>query len=173
MGRNILCYLERMRKPVLGYEGRYEVSDAGEIISLLGLKERVLKPHSGATWMSRHCRVGLHDGGGRTTQKTRLVHQLVAEAFLPPKPFPEAEIRHKDGNHLNNRADNLEWGTKSENVLDQVRDGVHNNARKTHCKRGHEFTPENTIRRATGRQCRTCNLEYQRAWKEKQKAANG
>lgn len=33
-------------------------------------------------------------------------------------------------------------------------------ARQTHCYKGHEYTPENTIRsRETGRQCRTCRLE--------------
>lgn len=169
MGERILCYPERMRKPVQGYEGRYEVSDQGQIISLLGLKERVLKHHSGNTWRTRHCRVGLHDGGGRSTQKTRLVHQLVAEVFLPPKPFDGAEIRHKNGDHLDNRAVNLEWGTRSENTSDQVTHGVHNNARKTHCKHGHEFTEENTIRRSSGRQCRECLRASQRAWKEKQR----
>lgn len=42
------------------------------------------------------------------------------------------------------------------------------NARKTHCKRGHEFSPENTIYRASrngnrGRSCRRCRQEYDRA----------
>ncbi len=30
------------------------------------------------------------------------------------------------------------------------------NAKKTHCVRGHEFTPENTYRSSSGRDCRTC-----------------
>ena len=34
------------------------------------------------------------------------------------------------------------------------------NALKTHCKRGHEFTPENTTLIATGRTCRTCREAY-------------
>lgn len=36
------------------------------------------------------------------------------------------------------------------------------NARKTHCKRGHEFTPENTLRSAGERICRTCKRERER-----------
>lgn len=37
------------------------------------------------------------------------------------------------------------------------------NARKTHCKRGHEFTPANTIRRPKGnRECRTCSYDAKR-----------
>ncbi len=53
----------------------------------------------------------------------------------------------------------LYLGDNSRNVLDQVEAGTHNNARKTHCKNGHEFTPENTRRvstRPTRRICRTC-----------------
>lgn len=34
------------------------------------------------------------------------------------------------------------------------------NRKKTHCKRGHEFTPENTYLKKTGRECKTC----QRIW---------
>lgn len=52
------------------------------------------------------------------------------------------------------------------------------NANKTHCKRGHEFTPENTINRS-GKQgkfrvCRTCKNEYQRRkYAEKQRKSHG
>lgn len=49
-------------------------------------------------------------------RKQARVHLLVAAAFLPPKPTPRHEINHKDGDKTNNRADNLEWVTHSENV---------------------------------------------------------
>tara|TARA_B110001452_G_scaffold78130_1_gene63718 strand:+ start:620 stop:1606 length:987 start_codon:yes stop_codon:yes gene_type:complete len=46
-----------------------------------------------------------------------LVHRLVAEEFLPPPPTAEhVDVNHKDGDPTNNRADNLEWCTKTENV---------------------------------------------------------
>ena len=44
------------------------------------------------------------------------------------------------------------------------------NARKTHCKRGHEFTPENTITRKTGRACRTCHNLGQREYGARKRA---
>ena len=45
------------------------------------------------------------------------VHRLVAHAFLGPPPSQSArEVNHKDGNCSNNRKDNLEWVSRSENV---------------------------------------------------------
>lgn len=158
-----------MRKDIEGYEGRYQVDSEGYVVSLVGLTERVLKPYSNASqWNAAHPRVVLHKGDG-SKQKTFTVHGLVARAFLPA-PSEGQEILHRDGNHENCAASNLRWGTRSENTLDQVRDGVHNNARKTHCKRGHEFTVENTYPKSGGgRGCRTCRREAQTRWKERQR----
>lgn len=39
----------------------------------------------------------------------------------------------------------------------------HRNSMKTHCKRGHEFTPENTIRHGGRRECRICENANQLA----------
>lgn len=44
------------------------------------------------------------------------VHQLVAAAFLPPRPTPKHEINHKNGMKRDNQADNLEWVTHAENA---------------------------------------------------------
>lgn len=49
-------------------------------------------------------------------QKNFLVHRLVASAFLDNKDcLPE--VNHKDGNKSNNHVSNLEWVTKSQNVI--------------------------------------------------------
>jgi hypothetical protein len=53
------------------------------------------------------------------------VHVLVAEAFLPPRPTPAHEVRHWDGDRMNNAATNLRWGTRSDNVQDALRHGTH------------------------------------------------
>jgi hypothetical protein len=47
--------------------------------------------------------------------------------------------------------------------------GLHKNRGRTHCARGHEFTPENTYVPKTGgkRVCRTCKSKGQRAWRER------
>lgn len=55
--------------------------------------------------------VDLYKDGCR---RTRGVHQLVAEAFIP-NPEHKPEVNHKDGNKHNNHVSNLEWVTKKEN----------------------------------------------------------
>lgn len=57
--------------------------------------------------------------GGR--QSLYLVARLVAKAFIGPPPFEGAEVRHLNGNSLDDRAENLAWGTHSENMADSVR----------------------------------------------------
>lgn len=55
--------------------------------------------------------VSAHENGRR---KNLLIHRLVAQAFIP-NPENKPEINHIDGNPHNNRVDNLEWVTSSEN----------------------------------------------------------
>jgi hypothetical protein len=57
-------------------------------------------------------------------QKTIRVHTLVLLAFHGPKPFDNAVCRHLDGNKLNNRPQNLKWGTAKENAQDMIEHGL-------------------------------------------------
>lgn len=116
---------EEIWKPVLGFEGLYEVSSCGRVRSLPRLVECV-GPVKGR-YLSRkpgtilrpgrmsggHLSVVLgRDGGSRT------VHSLVLAAFCGPTP-PGQEIRHKDGNPANNKLSNLEYATRSRNGQDK------------------------------------------------------
>lgn len=151
-------------KPIPGYEGEYEVSDHGKVRSLTRYvpakdgrttlrKGRVLKP---CPHKSGHVRVGLGRG------KREYVHRLVLKAFKGACPIG-LEACHADDNPVNNHIDNLRWASRSANVYDQVRNGIHHEAAKTHCKHGHEFTEENTrIRRSGRRACRECERRWTR-----------
>ena len=100
--------MEEIWKDIEGYEGLYQVSNLGRVKSLYK-KEKILK--LGAV-SSGYFFVHLYK---MRKLKVIRVHRLVALTFVP-NTENKLEVNHKDGNKQNNRADNLEWATKSENV---------------------------------------------------------
>lgn len=95
-------------------------------------------------------------------------HSMVCETYRGPRPSEDHVVRHLNGDPLDNRVENVVWGTWAENAQDRLRHGHHEQANKTHCKYGHEFTEENTrlyITKDGWRQrlCRICSREQQRA----------
>lgn len=139
-------------RTIPGFDG-YEASDKGRVRSNRRGPWRILATHVDRGYVRTSLWNGRH-------MAKRRVHQLVATAFLGPTP-EGLEVRHKDGNRSNNVPSNLEHGSSSDNSLDAVNHGTHNMARKTHCLRGHEFTPENTSRitlatGSTARRCKQC-----------------
>ena len=56
-------------------------------------------------------------------RKRYAVHRLVAATHLDSKPSAGHEVRHLDGDKLNNNASNLCWGTAKENADDRKRHG--------------------------------------------------
>jgi hypothetical protein len=94
-------------KEVVGYEGLYEVSSLGFVKSLhRGGRLRVLCKIPG-----RYVLVNLSKRGHVSSH---LVHRLVAEAFYGA-PRSGEQVNHKNGNKHDNRIENLEYCTPSEN----------------------------------------------------------
>ena len=91
----------------------YQASDLGRIRGIKG--GRVLTPV--LTQYGYH-QVSLCVGGRKLS---RLVHRLVAYAFLGQQPSPEYDVLHWDGKKTNNRLANIRWGTPKDNNEDQVR----------------------------------------------------
>ena len=75
---------------------------------------QVAKSSRDAKHQYRHIMVKRLDASRR--QAPRKVHQLVCEAFHGPKPFEKAVVIHRDEDALNNRPENLKWGTQKENL---------------------------------------------------------
>ena len=157
-------------RSVPGYPG-YSVSDLGRVRSWLSggriLDPQYQQPLGGYVGVKLWRR---NDAGERVCQRMN-VHSIVMLAFVGPRP-DDLHVRHLDGNPVNNRLENLAYGTPRENALDTIRHGRNPQLAKTHCPRGHEYTPEN-IRRTTtgGRACETCRRERPRPSKRTRSVA--
>lgn len=101
-------------KPVVGFEGRYEVSNAGRVMSLRSGVVLKLNKQTGG-YLIAH----LYRDGKRTA---RTVHSMVLTAFVGPRPAG-AECLHGDHDRTNNALSNLRWGTRRENEDDKMRAG--------------------------------------------------
>ena len=101
-------------KDIEGYEGKYQVSNYGNVRSLMyhntkGIKRiSSLKP---ATDGKGYLRCALSKNNILTTFK---VHRLVAQAFIP-NPLNLPQVNHLNGDKQDNRVENLEWCTNSMN----------------------------------------------------------
>lgn len=90
----------------------YEITKDGQVINKN--TRHVLKPQPNA---KGYLRVSI-------SKKLVFVHRLVAEKYVPnPNNLPQ--VNHKDGNKLNNNADNLEWVSNLENRKHAVKTGLH------------------------------------------------
>lgn len=110
--------MKEIFKDIVGYEGRYKVSNFGNIYSTPkdGKPNKMLKQE---IMQSKYKRVTLSIDG---KVKRFSVHRLVAEAFIDNNENKPC-VNHIDNNGLNNNVDNLEWCTHSENMIHAQKQG--------------------------------------------------
>jgi len=114
---------EEIWKAVKGYEGYYEVSNLGRVKSL----DRFVCSNVNLSYANKkviggllmsgcdkkgYKRVGFSVNGVRTTKK---VHRLVAQTFIP-NPQNKPQVNHINEIKDDNRVENLNWMTASENI---------------------------------------------------------
>lgn len=100
------------RKPIKGYEGKYEIDWQGNIWSLnfrkMGKSQKLKPGLAGNGYLT----VALLKDG---KQKTYTVHTLLASAYIPnPHNYPQ--VNHKNGIKTDCSLSNLEWCTASDNI---------------------------------------------------------
>lgn len=97
--------------------GYYYISNLGRIKSLYGYKAAIIQPYENQRGYER---VDITINGKR---ECKLVHRLVADAWLPVPEHYDDQIHHIDFNKHNNAAENLRYVAKSEHCR------IHNEAR--------------------------------------------
>jgi len=116
--------MKEIWKDIHGYEGVYMISNIGRVKSL----ERNVKFGNQIRTIKENIRKNKKKSNGYlfiqlfTNHKDRCcyIHRLVAMSFCDGY-FKKADVNHKDGNKSNNVYTNLEWCTRSENIIHSVK----------------------------------------------------
>jgi hypothetical protein len=107
---------------IKGYEGYYKINKKGDVISLprQGVKEVKTKK----TILSKdgYLKISLNK---KRKKRYTSVHRILAETFIP-KPYDndKLQVNHKNGIKLDNRLENLEWVTQSQNAQHSFDNGL-------------------------------------------------
>ena len=120
-------------KPVVGYEGVFEVSKCGKVRRIKSAKGAQLREKKLTLDLTGYLVTSLWY---KNKGKRISVHRLVAMAWV--EGDHSLSVNHKDGNKLNNHADNLEWISLTDNTTHQHKTGLSN---KVNCYKPSKIKP--------------------------------
>lgn len=106
--------------------GQFEVSNDGQVRSVTHVANGCVYQGNRRKQMLTSGRVKyrcVQLSQGWHNRVTKYVHTMVCETFYGPRPSG-MEVRHLDGDSLNNHVDNLCWGTPAQNGFDRIRHGM-------------------------------------------------
>lgn len=113
-------------RPVLGYEGIFEVSSLGQVKRLPGQVK-----WNGSVFQklpAKNCKIQVNVKGYcviSLMQKHQYLHRVVAMAFVEGRTELTTDVNHIDGNKMNNAASNLEWCNRKHNINHSFDHGLH------------------------------------------------
>jgi hypothetical protein len=152
-GRAKSCGCGCLRRPNLRpLLGNFRIDDATGCWNWIGRKNDSGYPHIrylGKTHLGNRVIAALYLGLDISNKEIHALHRCDNPACINPK--------------------HIFLGDHDTNMKDMVKKGRWNSGYRgiTHCKRGHEFTPENTYADGTGRRCRKCHCEGERRRRER------
>lgn len=115
-------------KDVKGFEGWYQISNLGNVRRIAPVHGKTrcknLKP-----WVNTrgYSFVTFNVNGKKTAFR---LHRLVAEHFIGDPLDYQTDVNHIDGNKQNNAVSNLEWCSRSENMVHAIRTGLYDPKRR-------------------------------------------
>jgi len=104
---------------IKGFEN-YAVDDQGNIFSLPKKTRKGIRILKSSVGKNGYPMLDLCKDG---KIKRFLVHRLIAQTLLP-NPNNKEQVNHINGNKLDNRLENLEWNTRSENQKHAIKIGL-------------------------------------------------
>lgn len=127
-------YSDEEWRPVVGWEGFYEVSSLGRVRSVdrtVTFADGRVRRYAAQVRATHTDNFGYQKVTLKRSGENRraLIHQLVAAAFIGPRP-DGLEVCHSDGNKTHNHATNLRYDTRAANHADAARHGTLKRPRK-------------------------------------------
>ena len=173
-------------KDIAGYEGLYQISNMGRVKSLERYQQNhgalQHRPETIKKPTERKCKDGAQGYLALVLYKDNIgkncyIHRLVAEAFIP-NPQNKETVNHINGDKHDNRVENLEWSTYTENNHHAIQTGL-NGTEHMRNKKGSmrvlqydenmnliaEYPSMREAERQTGIDCASISLGVRKGWK--------